>query len=112
MDATNPAVKSHNLYEATKPLVRYSKANLDMFFKSQKRAERRMKRDFPARVMLDGFAKRDCKVVEISESGARIVISGSTELPRRFSIAFASNTRPCQLVWRNGTMAGVKFIEI
>jgi hypothetical protein len=112
MDATNPAVKSHNLYEATKPLVRYSKANLDMFFKSQKRAERRMKRDFPTRVMLDGFAKRDCKVVEISESGARIVISGSTELPRRFSIAFASNTRPCQLVWRNGTMAGVKFIEI
>ena len=71
-----------------------------------------MKRDFPARVMLDGFAKRDCKVVEISESGARIVISGSTELPRRFSIAFASNTRPCQLVWRNGPMAGVKFIEI
>ena len=40
-----------------------------MFFKSQKRAERRMKRDFPARVVLDGFAKRDCKVVDISESG-------------------------------------------
>ena len=82
-----------------------------MLFKSQKRAERRMKRDYPARVMLDGFAKRDCKVVEISESGARIAISGSTELPRRFSIAFASNTRPCQLVWRNGTMAGVKFLK-
>jgi hypothetical protein len=39
-----------------------------MFFINQKPAERRMKRDFPARVMLDGFAKRDCKVVDISES--------------------------------------------
>jgi PilZ domain len=79
-----------------------------MLFKSQKRAEPRMKRNFPARVMLDGFAKRDCKVIDISESGARIAISGSTELPRQFSIALASNTRPCQLVWRNG---GVKFLK-
>jgi hypothetical protein len=68
-----------------------------------------MKRDFPAQVMLGGIAKRDCKVVDISESGARIAISGTIELPRQFSIAFASTARPCQLVWRNGTMAGVKF---
>jgi len=51
-----------------------------MFFKSQKRAERRMKRNFPAQVMLGGFAKRDCKVVEISESGAQIAIGGAIEL--------------------------------
>jgi hypothetical protein len=82
-----------------------------MFFRNQKRAERRMKRDFPARVLLDGFAKRDCKIVDISESGARLAISGKTELPSRFSIAFASTARPCQLVWRNGTMAGVKFLK-
>ena len=92
-------------------LIPYSKAPKAMFFKSQKRAERRMKRDFPARVMLGGFAKRDCKVVDISESGARIVVSSAIELPRQFSIAFASTTRPCQLVWRNGTMAGVKFLK-
>ena len=51
----------------------YSKAAKAMFFKSRKRAERRMKRDFPAQVMLGGFAKRDCKVVDISESGARML---------------------------------------
>jgi hypothetical protein len=82
-----------------------------MFFKSQKRAKRRMKRNFPAQVMLGGFAKRDCKVVEISESGAQIAIGGAIELPHQFSIAFASTARPCQLVWRNGTMAGVKFLK-
>jgi hypothetical protein len=60
-----------------------------MFFRKQKRVERRMKRDFPARVMLDGFAKRDCKIVDISESAARLAVSGTTDLPRRFSIAFA-----------------------
>ena len=82
-----------------------------MLFKTQKRAERRMKRDFPAQVMLDSFAKRDCKIVDISKNGARIAIGGATDLPRRFSIAFASTTKPCQLVWRNGTMAGVKFLK-
>jgi hypothetical protein len=89
----------------------YSKAPRAMFFKSQKRTERRMKRDFPARVVLGGFAERDCKVVDISQSGARIAISGAIELPRQFSIAFESSARPCQLVWRNGTMAGVKFLK-
>jgi PilZ domain len=68
-----------------------------MFFRNQKRAERRMKRDFPARVLLDGFAKRDCRIVDISESGARLAISGKTELPSRFSIAFASTARPWSL---------------
>ncbi|MDR3489032.1 MAG: PilZ domain-containing protein [Bradyrhizobium sp.] len=81
------------------------------FLKAKKRAERRMKRDFPAQVMLGGFAKRDCKVVDISESGARIAISGAIDLPRQFSIAFASSAKPCQLVWRNGTMVGVKFLK-
>jgi hypothetical protein len=70
-----------------------------------------VKQDVAARVMLGGFAKRECKVVDISESGARIAISGAIELPRQFSIAFASSARPCQLVWRNGTMAGVKFLK-
>jgi PilZ domain len=92
-------------------LIPYSKVRKAMFFRGQKRTERRMKRDFPARVMLGGFAKRDCKVVDISESGARIVLSSAIELPRQFSIAFASSERPCQLVWRNGTMAGVKFLK-
>ena len=82
-----------------------------MLFKRQKRAERRMKRDFHATVMLDGFAKRDCKVVDISESGARIAISSATELPRQFSIAFESTKRPCERVWRNGGMVGVKFLK-
>jgi PilZ domain len=91
--------------------VTYSKAPEVRLFKSQKRAERRMKRDFHAQVMLGGFARRDCKVVDISKSGARIAISGAIELPRQFSIAFASTDRPCQLVWRNGTMAGVKFLK-
>jgi hypothetical protein len=82
-----------------------------MFFRKQKRSERRMTRDFDARVVLDGFAKRDCKIVDISGSGARLAISGTIRLPRQFSIAFASISQPCQLVWRNGSMAGVKFLK-
>lgn len=71
-----------------------------------------MKRDYDARILLDGFAKRDCRIVDISESGARLVVSSTTQLPRRFSIAFpSSSSRPCELIWRNGTMVGVKFLK-
>jgi hypothetical protein len=72
-----------------------------------------MKRDISARILLDGFAKRGCKIVDVSESGARLAVSSSTQLPRRFSIALApsSSARPCELVWRNGSMAGVKFLK-
>jgi len=68
-----------------------------------------MKRDLRALVLLDGFARRDCRLVEVSEGGARLAIDGKTQLPRRFSIAFAPNrsARVCELVWRNGHMAGV-----
>jgi hypothetical protein len=82
-----------------------------MFLGKQKRSERRMTRDVHALVLLDGFAKRDCKIVDISDKGARLAINSTTPLPRCFSIAFASSTKPCELVWRNGAMAGVKFLK-
>ena len=80
-----------------------------MFLGKQKRSERRLMRDIHARVMLDGFAKRDCKIVDISDSGARLAINSTTPLPRRFSLAIETTAKPCELVWRNGAMAGVKF---
>jgi hypothetical protein len=84
----------------------------DMLLRKQRRAERRMKRDCDARILLEGFAKRDCRIVDVSGSGARLAVSSTTQLPRRFSIAFPSNSaRLCELVWRNGTMAGIKFLR-
>lgn len=79
----------------------------------QKRTGRRMKRDLRALVLIDGFARRDCRVVDISASGAKLAITGKTQLPRRFNIAFAPSiaAKACELVWRNGAMAGIKFVR-
>jgi PilZ domain len=73
-----------------------------MFFRKQKRAERRMKPDFPARLMLDGFAKPDCKIVDISESGARLAVSGTIDLPRRFSMLSHLHQGPANLFGEMG----------
>ena len=84
-----------------------------MYPGKQKRAERRLKQDFGALILLGGFARRDCKVVDMSEGGARLAIDGKTELPKTFSVVFAPNAsgKACQLVWRNGRMVGVKFVK-
>jgi hypothetical protein len=64
-----------------------------------------MKRDYPARVMQDGFAKRDCKFVDISDSGARIAISGSRLSPPAGSASHL-HQRPalpaCLAKWDHG----------
>lgn len=78
-----------------------------------KRTGRRMKRDLRSLVLIDGFARRDCRILNISADGAKLAIDGKTGLPRQFDIAFAPSisARPCELVWRNGSMAGIKFVR-
>ena len=61
-----------------------------------------MKRDFPAQVMLGGFAKRDCKVVDISESGARIAISGTIEHPASSALHSHLPPGPANLFGKTG----------
>jgi hypothetical protein len=71
-----------------------------------------MKRDISAWIALDDdFARRECRLVDVSEHGARLVVDSSTPLPHDFRVALVPNApaRPCEKVWRNGSMVGIKF---
>jgi PilZ domain len=69
----------------------------------------------PAWITLDGgFAARQCVVQDISSAGAKIVLEGANALPATLRLAFARDARTghqCQVVWRRGNLAGVKFVR-
>ena len=66
-------------------------------------------------ITLDGgFAARRCVVQDISKSGARISFDEAATLPARLRLAFGRDARTghiCQVVWRRGTTAGLKFVR-
>jgi PilZ domain len=81
---------------------------------SKKREARKLMGQ-PAWITLDGgFAARQCVVADISSSGARITLDEAVALPARLRLAFARDARTghiCQVVWRRGRSAGVKFVR-
>ena len=61
-----------------------------------------------------GFAARPCVVQDMSASGAKIVIEDSNTLPGRLRLAFSRDARTgrnCEVVWRKGKSAGIKFVH-
>ena len=69
----------------------------------------------PAWITLDGgFAVRQCVVQDISSAGARISVDDAATLPAQLRLAFARDARTghkCQVVWRRGSSAGLKFVR-
>ena len=56
----------------------------------------------------------ECRVVDISESGARIHLARDQELPQIFTLVLTRGRGPrrfCQVLRREGTTLGVRFIE-
>jgi hypothetical protein len=74
--------------------------------------EVRRARRIQARLLRPGFADRPCTVVDISASGAKIVVQGDEAIAARFELAFADNGPRglCELVWQRGKTAGVRFL--
>jgi hypothetical protein len=61
-----------------------------------------------------GFAVRACMVEDLSASGAKVTVEDNNTLPARLKLAFtrdARSGRPCEVVWRRGRTAGVKFVR-
>ena len=80
-----------------------------------KKREARKLLSKPAWITLDGgFAVRPCLVQDISTAGAKISVDDAATLPARPRLAFARDARTghkCQVVWRRGKSAGVKFVR-
>jgi hypothetical protein len=80
-----------------------------------KKRESRKSLGQPAWITLDGgFAIRQCVVQDISSAGARISVDDAATLPAKLRLAFARDARTghkCQVVWRRGSSAGLKFVR-
>ena len=74
-------------------------------------------RAFPANLMsVDGTWRRSCELQDVSSTGARLTIEGTTDVLRakEFFLILSSTGlafRRCELVWLDGTTAGIRFLE-
>ena len=62
----------------------------------------------------DGITNRDCFVLDVSPSGARIVTDVAIDVRDRFGLALVPERpkhQPCEVVWRRGKTYGVKFLQ-
>jgi hypothetical protein len=61
-----------------------------------------------------GFAARPCVVQDMSSTGAKITIDDPNMLPAKLRLAFSRDARTgrnCEVVWRRGKTAGIKFVR-
>ncbi|SHN81338.1 PilZ domain-containing protein [Bradyrhizobium erythrophlei] len=73
-------------------------------------------RAFPANLMgVDGTWTRVCHMLDVSSTGARLEIEGTTEVLRakEFFLVLSSTGlafRRCEMVWIDGTTVGIRFL--
>ena len=69
--------------------------------------------NYGARILdVNGTARADCTVADISETGAKLVTAQADRLPDQFLLALSVAgrvSRKCQVVWRTGGKVGVRF---
>jgi hypothetical protein len=64
-------------------------------------------------IVTAGRADRECRVLDISPAGAKVVVEVSAGIPDSFELAFfrsADQRRLCEVLWRTGKVIGVKFV--
>lgn len=64
----------------------------------------------------DGTWRRSCLLRDVSSTGARLEVEGTTDVlqAREFFLVLSSTGlafRRCELVWINGTVVGIRFLE-
>ena len=80
--------------------------------KPKLKPEARRRRHQWAWVTLEGdVTVHDCHVLDVSQSGAKVVTDIAAEIGTRIGIALIPH-RPslCEIVWRRGGTVGIKFV--
>ena len=61
----------------------------------------------------DGFSVRECRLIDMSGGGIRILVSAPTDVAPLFSLLLtrdASPGRRCRVKWRRGKEIGAEFV--
>lgn len=62
-------------------------------------------------VINDGFSTFDCTIRNLSETGAKLLVSSSLAIPKRFELKLDDGRHfACDVAWRTETEIGVHFI--
>ena len=81
--------------------------------KIQREPRRQLHRQ-PAWITVDnGMTKRECFVLDVSPSGAKIMTDAAIDVRDRFGLALVPahpKRQPCEVVWRRGNTYGIKFL--
>ncbi len=68
--------------------------------------------NYPAKIVAsDGSWDRDCRMVDVSAGGARLVVAEPLDLPADFTLALGPIARKCQLRWNEDCEVGVLFVR-
>jgi len=76
--------------------------------------EVRRRRYQSAWITAPGLMTLECRLNNLSQSGAELVVEVADGLPSRFEIGLvpkSAKTKLCEVVWRRGRTIGVKFID-
>jgi hypothetical protein len=94
---------------------RSKQAEDDIMAKDKTKREARKSVRQSGWITLDGgFAARPCEVLDLSSSGAKLVLGEAESLGSRLRLGFSRDARQgrqCEVVWRRGTTLGVKFVS-
>ncbi|MCP3374884.1 PilZ domain-containing protein [Bradyrhizobium cajani] len=88
-----------------------------MRFDGRKASRVRMDHRQPVHLMgADGTWQRSCVLLDVSQTGAKLEVEGTLDVlqAKEFFMLLSSTGlayRRCELVWIDGTMAGVHFIR-
>ena len=65
-----------------------------------------------SKIVLGTASVIDCVVRNVTNSGARVQIANTVELPEDLGLTFDGgfSVRPCRIVWRTVTETGVQFV--
>jgi PilZ domain len=79
------------------------------------REPRRQAHKQPAWITVDdGMTKRECFVLDVSPTGARIMTDSAFDVRDRFGLVLVPahmKRQPCEVVWRRGDTYGIKFLS-
>ncbi len=77
----------------------------------QRRVAKRQRVLKGAKIVLDDWRAIDCTLRDTSETGAKIIINSTSNIPQKFRVYFVSDNtmRDAQIAWKHHNMLGVHF---
>lgn len=77
------------------------------------RAAPRLRTFKGGRIWIKGSSTIDCKIRDLSVSGAKLAVASVVGIPNVFDLEFTQEKtyRTCEIVWRKVDMLGVRFLS-